>query len=193
MSPIFAMLRQRRRGLARLARRSPLRPAQRRRRRSCPVPRHALTEDALRPEDEHEHQHREGDDVLELVRRPGRRARPGRASARPTRSRPGRGRRAWRPGMLPIPPRTAAVNALMPGMKPIEERDLVEHQAVQHAGRAGHARRRCANVVTIARLTSMPIRAAVLLVLGHGADGGAHLASASRRGTARPSSPAPRR
>ena len=43
------------------------------------------------------------------------------------------------PGMLPMPPSTAALNALMPGRKPDIEIDLLVDEAVEHAADAGHA------------------------------------------------------
>ena len=44
------------------------------------------------------------------------------------------------PGMLPMPPSTAAVKALMPGDEADQEEDLAEQQPVEDAGGAGHRR-----------------------------------------------------
>ena len=91
-----------------------------------------------RSEDEDQDEHRERDHVLELVGRRARRSRSGRASGPIASIRPRNRPPSMAPGMLPMPPRTAAVNALMPGKKPIAKVTWRERQAVQHAGRAGH-------------------------------------------------------
>ena len=81
--------------------------------------RQAFAEDALRAENQHQHQHGEGDDVFQLVR--ARDAQTGQHQVgsdgfnHAEETRPP----SMAPGILPMPPKTAAVKALMPGMKPI--------------------------------------------------------------------------
>jgi hypothetical protein len=64
--------------------------------------------------------------------------------------------------MLPMPPRTAAVKALMLGTKTHKEGNLAEDQGVQHARHAGENTLRT-KVVTMALSTLIPIRAATSL------------------------------
>ena len=80
----------------------------------------AFAQDALRAEDQHEHQHGKGDDVFELVR--ARDAQPGETRFGPMASITPRNKPpSIAPGILPMPPSTAAVKALMPGMKPMKK------------------------------------------------------------------------
>ena len=77
-------------------------------------------EDAVGTEDQDQDQDREGDHVLELV---------GEGTPNPVRNRfgptcsstPRRRPPSMAPMMLPMPPRTAAVKALMPGRKPMKQ------------------------------------------------------------------------
>jgi hypothetical protein len=63
---------------------------------------------------------------------------------------------------LPIPPSTAAVNALIPGTNPLKKKICRNMSAYSTPAAPAIAAPR-AKVVTMARFTSMPIRAAVLL------------------------------
>ena len=97
---------------------------------SCACLLQGFTEDAGRPEQQHDHQDDEGDHVLPLRTRRRSRpsSRPGRAATPPSSA----------PRMLPMPPSTAAVNALMPRMNPMLKPDVLELHGVEHAGDAGH-------------------------------------------------------
>ena len=88
-----------------------------------------LAEQAARSEHQHEDEDGEGEDVLPLApeARSRRSSRAGRAAGRP----------ASAPRMLPMPPSTAAVNALMPGRKPMLNRAVSKKIAEQEARRPG--------------------------------------------------------
>ena len=67
------------------------------------------------------------------------------------------------PTMLPIPPSTAAVKALMPGMKPMAKKTWLKMQDVQDAGRAGQQAADGEGARRSSRSTLMPIIAAASL------------------------------
>ncbi len=93
-------------------------------------------EDAVRPEDQDQHQHAEGDHVAQLVRRRARRSRSAAGTGRPTPARQASRPPSMAPKMLPMPPSTAAVKALMPGRKPMNQWTWVKTMRVQDARRA---------------------------------------------------------
>ena len=70
------------------------------------------------------------------------------------------------PGRLPMPPRTAAVNAISPSWKPWSKRMFVDVERVEQARRRRRATPAIRNVNEIVRLTLMPIIAAASVVLG---------------------------
>ncbi len=130
--------------------------------------RFAGAEEAAGPEDQDQHQDQERDHVLGARTGTGRGSRSATGTDRSTRIPPRIRPPSAAPGMLPIPPSTAAVKAAMPGRKPI----------VAPTGRtSGHtARRRCRPAsrrsrtsITIDAIDVDAHQARDLAILGHGA------------------------
>ena len=123
--------------------------------RSCPV-HHLRAEEALRSEDQDQDEEAEGPDVLPRAATEGARDELHGHGLDEPRVRPP----TTAPQTLPMPPRTAAVNAFRPARKPIRKLMLVTCRPCATPATAARVAPR-AKATTMIRSTLMPIRRAV--------------------------------